>query len=228
MSKLQARLFWKPEIFYNPELVKVLRYWRHPIDEKIENQYQQKLRALVGQDLAKALQKGAFSEDSSEKKPPLARLHDQIQSDVLGVKFSKGPEEQIANLLAKKNVEGAFELIKKTSDLNWKQPVYVSFEGKGSQLVRFPLFEYLVHFKGLMDNLIHLNNFTKFLEMNFDLDNEENLTHFLKIFSVYPKMFTHEIFKIKLKKIESLFLVNEPITSLIIPAGMDNLVCVFR
>ncbi len=57
ISEIQGRILLKPDKITNPNLVEIIDYWRHPLNEKALKKYKNELTSLIKNELSNWLQK---------------------------------------------------------------------------------------------------------------------------------------------------------------------------
>ncbi|HXF90614.1 MAG TPA: ankyrin repeat domain-containing protein, partial [Candidatus Nitrosotenuis sp.] len=89
LANLQARLFLNPSSFHNPEDVQIVPYRRHPLNKEDEQFYNQKLRALVKEDLTQWLinQMMPANKIFVEGMPKVQQLYTYIYQGNLGFTY---------------------------------------------------------------------------------------------------------------------------------------------
>ncbi|HQS83488.1 MAG: hypothetical protein B7Y25_00895 [Alphaproteobacteria bacterium 16-39-46] len=87
LNRVQGRLFLKPEIFHNPEFVKIHPYWHHPM--KSETDYWDKLNRQITQDLTEWLLQHTYLRRDVffEGVCPLKRMYQLAYEDVLNLPY---------------------------------------------------------------------------------------------------------------------------------------------
>ncbi len=121
---LQARLYLKPELFWNPEKVEIKSYWRREIDEAA---YKKALKAQVQRDLAYWLKNREQIEDGKlfHGKIPLQEGYKLAYEQLHGAKsYAEGnPISKLPSIIEEDEVESFKRLMENPKvDLNKKIP----------------------------------------------------------------------------------------------------------
>jgi ADP-ribose pyrophosphatase YjhB (NUDIX family) len=112
LQSLQARIFLKPEIMLNPEMVSITSYMRYPL--RISKLYQKELKGAVKQLLSYVLEANAAAIDTFSTQQPLLSDYQRYYEMVTGKKLPKGEFAtimQIKKYIDSDDVEGLERLI---------------------------------------------------------------------------------------------------------------------